>query len=427
MIVTEPASRELLDRIDHGASQVFDTDTRTYAALLDAHRGASPEPSAEALDPHRLLLLLFTSGSTGAPKAVKCTTGRWAFISQLTPIEFTPADVAYNAMPLFHGNALMGSLGPVLVNGAAFAMRRKFSASGFLPDIQKFGATFFNYVGRSLAYILAQPERDDEADNSLRFGFGTEASARDRSEFLRRYQSPLFESYGSSEGACYIIHTPETPEGALGVAQQGHDVEIGNPDGTTCAPARFDQHGALLNPEEATGEIVSRDAAAKFDGYYNNPEAEAEKLRGGDFWTGDLGYRDERGFFWFAGRTADWLRVDSENFAAAPVERILGRFPGVIAAAVYPMPDPVTGDQVVATLETVDGAFDPADFTRFLSGQPDLGTKWAPRLVHITEEMPVTVTNKISKPDLQQHVRTTTEPVYQWDGHHYVLIPAGAR
>jgi fatty-acyl-CoA synthase len=129
-----------------------------------------------------------------------CSTGRWAFICQVTPLKFSSDDVAYNAMPIFHGNALMSALGPCLANGAAFAMRRRFSASGFLPDIRRFGATFFNYVGRSLAYVLAQPERPEESDNRLRFGFATEASARDRAEFSRRYGCPLLESYSSSEG-----------------------------------------------------------------------------------------------------------------------------------------------------------------------------------------------------------------------------------
>ena len=130
-----------------------------------------------------------------------CSTGRWAFICQVTPLKFSSDDVAYNAMPIFHGNALMSALGPCLANGAAFAMRRRFSASGFLPDIRRFGATFFNYVGRSLAYVLAQPERPEESDNRLRFGFATEASARDRAEFSRRYGCPLLESYSSSEGS----------------------------------------------------------------------------------------------------------------------------------------------------------------------------------------------------------------------------------
>jgi hypothetical protein len=158
----------------------------------------------------------------------------------------------------------------------------------------------------------------------------------------------------------------------------------------------------MLNPQQAIGEIVSRGAAARFEGYYNNPGASQDRLRDGDFWTGDLGYRDEKGFYWFAGRTADWLRVDSENFAAAPVEQILSRFPGVTAAAVYPLPDPVTGDQVMAALEVPGGKFDPGAFWSFLGQQADLGTKWAPRLVRITTRLPLTATHKISKRTLRR-------------------------
>jgi fatty-acyl-CoA synthase len=424
MIVTDDAYGDLLDGIDHGVAQILDASSPEYAGLLAAGRGAAAEATAEGLDPRSTLLLLFTSGSTGAPKAVICSTGRWAFISQVNPIKFTCDDVAYNAMPVFHGNALMSALGPCLANGAAFAMRRRFSASGFLPDIRRFGATFFNYVGRSLAYVLAQPERPEESDNQLRFGFGTEASARDRAEFSRRYACPLLESYGSSEGTCYIIHTPDTPDGALGVPQQGFVVEIVNASGEACPPARFDASGMMLNRDQAIGEIVSRGAGARFEGYYNNPGASQDRLRDGDFWTGDLGYRDEAGFYWFAGRTADWLRVDSENFAAAAVEQILSRFPGVTAAAVYPLPDPVTGDQVMAALELPGSKFDPAAFASFLGQQPDLGTKWAPRLIRITTDLPLTATHKVSKPTLRRMLWNGQDPVYERTGEGYVPMTA---
>ncbi|WP_235736117.1 AMP-binding protein [Nocardioides alcanivorans] len=424
IILVDDAFADLLEGIDHGARQVIRVDGDEWKSLLEKHADAPIEATPEALDPAFKLVLLFTSGSTGAPKAVICSTGRWARVTQVTIFNFTPEDVAYNAMPLFHGNALMSAWSPAIHARAALAMRRKFSASGFLPDIQKFNVTFFNYVGRSLAYVLAQPEGPEEADNRLRFGFGTEASAKDRAEFLRRFGCQVFESYGSSEGACYIINNADTPEGALGVPQVGHHPEIVNAAGEVCPPAEFDANGVLLNSEEAIGEIVSRDAAGMFEGYYKNPEAAAEKLRDGDFWTGDLGYRDKEGYFWYAGRTADWLRVDSENFSAAPVERILARYPGVTVAAVYGVPDPRTGDLVMATLQLAPGAddVDPRDFAAFLSEQPDLGTKWAPTLLRITRNLPVTATNKVDKPTLRRQRWNTTDTVYRRTDGVYELL-----
>ncbi|HEY3907814.1 MAG TPA: AMP-binding protein [Streptosporangiaceae bacterium] len=424
-IVTDDAYGHLLAGVeDHRTSFSLKIGSTDYADRLLRHGDAVPEATAEGLDPRTTLLLLFTSGSTGAPKAVICSTGRWAYVCQVTPIMFTAEDVAYNAMPIFHGNALMSALGPCLANGAAFAMRRKFSASGFGPDIRRFGATFFNYVGRSLSYVLAQPGSPEDSDNRLRFGFGTEASSRDRAEFSRRYGCPLLESYGSSEGTCYIIAMPGTPDGSLGTPQTGFTVEIVDSRGEVCPPARFDPGGVMLNRVEAIGEIVSRGAEARFEGYYKNPAATADRLRNGDFWTGDLGYTDDRGFFWYAGRTADWLRVDSENFAAAPVEQILVRFPGVRAAAVYAVPDPVTGDQVMAALEVGDGEFDADAFSSFLGQQPDLGIKWVPALIRVTSLLPLTATHKISKPALRRMLWNGDDPLYERTGSSYELMTA---
>jgi fatty-acyl-CoA synthase len=197
--------------------------------------------------------------------------------------------------------------------------------------------------------------------------------------------------------------TDDTPPGSLGMPIPGFRAEIVDPDtGKECARAEFDEHGRLLNAEGAIGEIVNPDGAGSFEGYYNNPEANAERMRDGKYWTGDLGYRDEAGFFYFAGRNSDWLRVDGENFAAAPVEQVISRHPDVVLAAVYAVPSPEVGDDVMVALLLHDGAdFEPAGFVSFLGAQSDLSPKWTPRFVRIARELPSTATQKVLKRVLQ--------------------------
>src|SRR5262249_45225587 len=159
--------------------------------------------------------------------------------------------------------------------GACFATRRKFSASGFLPDVRKFGATYCNYVGKALSYVLATPERPDDRDNSLRRLFGTEASARDIRLFEQRFGCKITERYGSSEGAARVRWVEGMPEGALGVSDG--DTAVVNPVTLDeCPRARFDESGRLLNGEEAIGNIVNKAGVALFEGYYRNEAAEAE-------------------------------------------------------------------------------------------------------------------------------------------------------
>jgi fatty-acyl-CoA synthase len=364
--------------------------------------------------PEALWALLFTSGSTGAPKAVRLSQGRAVRTIEPTAGAFGPADVLYCAMPLFHGNALLACLLPGLAAGATVVLKARFSASEVLADVRRHGCTYFNYVGRALAYVLAQPETPNDGDNPLVWCLGSEASPRDRREFRRRFGCFVTEGYSSSEGGVVIQPFRGMPPGALGRPAPGADVVVvDRGTGEECPRARFGPGGALLNADEAVGEIVGRDGLAGFEGYHANPEADAERSRNGWYWTGDLGYRDEEGTFWFAGRTADWLRVDGENFAAGPVEAVLGRFPGVAAVVVYGVPDPRTGDQVMAALEPAAGnVFDPAAFAGFLADQPDLGTKWAPRFVRLVRALPVTATGKVDRKPLRAERWETADPVW---------------
>jgi fatty-acyl-CoA synthase len=414
MIVTESRHKELLDGLDLGAAngRVLDVDTTEYATALEPHRDA-PMPEIE-IDPVATYLLLFTSGTSGAPKACIVSQGRLHRQSTgLTMMQqLVPDDVLYCTMPLFHSNAIITSFGPWLISSGTLVLRRRFSASGFLPDVRKYGVTYFNYVGKPLSYILATPEAPDDADNPLTRVFGNEGADLDIERFATRFGCTVGDGYGSTEGGANINRTPDMPKGALGVGPEGTSI-VDPETGEDCPPARFDEQGHLLNPEQAIGEIVNKKGAPSFEGYYKNPEADSQRVHDGWYWTGDLGYRDEKGWFYFAGRDSEWLRVDGENFAAAPVERILARHPDVVLAAVYAVPDEVVGDQVMATLQLKPGAtFDAGGFDAFLDQQSDLGTKWSPQYVRIVETLPLTETQKVLKRQLRRERWETADPVW---------------
>jgi fatty-acyl-CoA synthase len=404
------------------AERRFSIDSARWRDAV-ARRAGSPEPQIE-LNPLAPYLLIFTSGTTGEPKAAICSQLRLGGIARTlaTMRGFTAQDVTYHAMPMFHSNALMAGWAPSLFSGATMVLRRKFSASAFLPDVRKYGVTYFNYVGKPLTYILATPEQPDDANNTLRLAFGNEGADHDLERFAKRFGCQVLDSYGSTEGAVSIGRVPNQPAGSLGIGAPG-TVILDPETGAEKPPARFAANGKLLNADEAIGEIANVQSAATFEGYYKNEGANAARVRNKIYWTGDLGYRDAQGFLYFAGRDFDWLRVDGENLAAAPVERILARHPDVALAAVYGVPDEEVGDALMAALVLRPGAaFEPAEFAAFLARQPDLGTKQAPRYVRVAAELPQTQTNKILKRELRRQRWECADPVWQRTKSGYARV-----
>ena len=184
-----------------------------------------PDQAETAVTEESLGFLLFTSGTSGAPKACLCSQGRLARIGGIVAqmFELTADDVCYLAMPLFHSNALMAGWAPALAAGATVALPGRFSASQFLTDVRGHGVTYFNYVGKPLSYILATPELPDDADNPLRPAFGNEAAEADVARFAERFGCTVQDAYGSTEGGASVQRTPDTPPGALGRAPRDPD------------------------------------------------------------------------------------------------------------------------------------------------------------------------------------------------------------
>ncbi|MEW5813614.1 MAG: fatty-acid--CoA ligase FadD1 [Actinomycetota bacterium] len=425
ILLTDDVHAELLRDVDLAGVRVLLTGSPEWKELI-----AQAAASAVPLVPYRevsatdTFMLIFTSGTSGDPKAVKMMHAMVVLAGAALADRFdiTAADVCYLSMPLFHSNGVLAGWSVALNSGAAMAPAH-FSASRFLDDVRRYGVTYMNYVGKPLAYLLARPEQSDDSDNPLRIAFGNEASDRDIAEFSRRFGCQVWDGFGSTENAVTVTREDGCPAGSIGKGFPGvaiYDAETL----TECAVAEFDEHGALRNADAAIGELVNTQGAGMFAGYYNDQGATDERMRHGMFWSGDLAYRDADGWIYLAGRTADWMRVDGENMTAAPIERILGRLRALSQVAVYPVPDEFVGDQVMAALVLADDAeLTPQEFGEFLAAQPDLSPKAWPRHVWIAAELPATATNKVLKREL---VAMGTEPagrrIWRRDGRTYAEV-----
>ncbi len=410
LILTEPAHLDDLAGLDLGDRPVLVSHRFAEGAGDGAGRGAgrgdldleaalaevSDQDPKVPVDPSDRWALIFTSGTSGAPKAVICTQRRLLVTgNRMTAmLELGPDDVGYVCMPLFHSNAVMVGWAPSIVAGASVGLARRFSVSGWLPDVRRYGATWFNYTGKPLSYLVASPERPDDADNPLRVAFGNEGAPQVLDEFARRFGVHVIDAFGSTEGGIALERDASPRPGAMGVA--GPSIRVVDEDGETCPPATFDGEGHLLNAAECVGEIVNTAGGGPFEGYYNNAEATEKATRQGWYWSGDLGYLDEDRYLYFAGRTAEWIRVDGENFPAGPIADAVGLHPDVVVAVAYGVPDPEAGDQVMAAVVLRPGTgLDPAAFARWVDDESGLGPKWRPRWIRVATELPTTGTNKI--------------------------------
>lgn len=394
LVITESKHRELLAPIADQLPPVLEVGNDLESAL-STYGSDDPglEPSVDTI-----WALIFTSGTSDAPKAVVCTQRRLLVTGNRMGIimDLGPDDVGYVCMPLFHSNAVQVGWAPSVVYGASVGLVRKFSASRWLGDIRHYGSTYFNYTGKPLGYLLAQPEGPDDADNPLRVAFGNEGSPQVVSEFARRFGVDVIDAYGATEGGVAVNRDAEARAGALGQISGG--IKVVDDDGTEKPRARLDENGRLENADECVGEIVNTAGVGPFEGYYNNSEATEKTTRFGWYWSGDLGYVDADGYLYFAGRTADWIRVDGENFPAGPIEDALRQHEDVVLSAVYGVPDADAGDQVMASLVLRDGAdFDPAAFATWVDVLGDVGPKWRPRYLRLLRDPPTTGTNKIVK------------------------------
>jgi fatty-acyl-CoA synthase len=380
--------------------------------------GASLDAPGVDVAPDRNLMVIYTSGTTGLPKGINNNHLKLCFIGAAVSgnLGLGPEDVGYACMPLFHSNAMFVGFMPAFWVGGAMALRERFSASQFVPDVLRYGVTFWNYVGEPVHYVLAAIEKEYGGDerriaaevthhprNRLRCAVGNGAAPPDIDRFVNWLGlEDMYELYGSTEAAISTFRRKGDPRGSVGEITDAA-VKILNPGGEECPPAELAPDGKILNYEQCVGEIcrVAPDTGL-FQGYFDNAQANTDKYRDGVYHSGDLGHilvRDGRRFLYFDGRTDDWIRKDGENFSAGQVGRVLGEHPDVQLAVAYGVPCSVSDELVMAALKLRDGVrFDPKAFFDWCEGQvsgASMDRKWFPDFVRIVDDFEYTQTQKI--------------------------------
>ena len=336
----------------------------TLEAMLEASADKDFVPTP--LQPERAGVIIFTSGTTGAPKGIEVSWKKLFDVGVMstTILHYGEDDVSYVCMPLNHSNSLYLSFIPALLNGARLLIRRRFSASRFVEDIERVGATVWNSVGDPVRYVLnTVGEEADYACLPLRTVVSTGTNAHNRKDFTRIFGLDIFtEAFGSTEVGAIATVTPDTPPFCVGKYLPGKDIKIVDEiTGREQEPAHVDSEGRILNFDKAVGEIVvSQDSLgdSAFTGYYNMPLESAERVdEAGYYHMGDLGACVELGgerYILFLGRTGtDRLRSKGENFSAAFVEEIVMGYEGVINCVVIGIPhvDSTENDNPVYIVE----------------------------------------------------------------------------
>ena len=274
--------------------------------------------------------------------------------------------------------------------GAKAVLARKFSASRFWDEIRKYNVTSFNTIGAMIPIIMKQPEKSNDSQNRVRFTLSAACPADEWPKFEKRFGIKIYEGYGSVDGGGKSIMN-------LGNAPIG---SIGKPNPNTVY--RLVDNDMNDVPDGTPGQLIFESKGSKKSvEYFKNEKAGNDKVRGGWIHTGDLVRRDSRGYLYFVGRNAEFMRIKGENVSAYEVEHTIQKHPSVLEAAVYAVPSELAEDEIMASVSLVDGhTLSEADLIKSL--REDLPKFAVPRYVRIVKEFPKTETQRIIKKELEK-------------------------
>ena len=380
---------------------------------------------------------IFTSGTTGLPKAAIISHARWLITGDVmqTTMDVVPSDCFYCFLPLYHGAASLSVGATAIASGASLVLRRKFSRSEFWADVHRHQITICQYVGEIVRFLLTTPVQAGELEHSLRKMVGAGMASEVWEQWVRRFgEFEIYEGWGATEantntinldnrmGSCGRIPFWEKSNLRLVRYDADNQCHLRDENGylQLCAPGEVGEAiGMIINIPDVVG--------GRFEGYTSAAATESKILRNvfgpGDAWwsSGDLLRYDEDGYFWFVDRIGDTYRWKSENVSTTEVADALGDFPGLDAITVYGVQVPgCEGRAGMAALVMQEGAqFDPQAFWKLALQR--LPAYAAPYFVRISANTDMTGNYKLRKVNLQRQAYDTaaiTEPLYMRRDDH---------
>jgi fatty-acyl-CoA synthase len=417
---------------------------RDLDAAMAAASSEDLDPSARAgivmADP---LYLIFTSGTTGLPKAARMSHMRFLNAGEMMAglMQFGEGDVHYCVLPLYHGAGGMVVPSVALATGRPFVLRRKFSRSGFWPDVRRHGITAVYYIGEIVRYLLASLPSPDDRDHSLRVMSGAGLKPDVWAAFMERFGvQNIIEGLGSTE-ANYGITNADNRIGSVGRLPypQATNIRILKWDVERGEHVRDDTGGYVQARPHEVGELVAEvldgtGVGGFFEGYTSREATEAKLLRDlfrpGDRWfrSGDLVRFDEDDYFFFVDRVGDTFRWKSENVSTQEVETILSGFAGPSVINVYGVEVPGSDGRVgmaALTYDAGNGQFDGAAFHRFATER--LASYAVPMFVRLSASADMTTTFKLRKVELQREGydpdRVDGDPLFVSDPQAGAYVP----
>jgi len=387
-------------------------------AMMQAPQSNPPAQWRAGLVAGDAAIYIFTSGTTGLPKAAVISHARWLITGDVmqATMDVQPDDCFYCFLPLYHGAASLSAGATAFAAGASLLLRRKFSRSEFWSDVHQHGVTICQYVGEICRFLLTVPPQHNDRDHTLKKMVGAGMAPEVWEQWVQRFgEFDIFEGWGSTEantntinldnrvGSCgripfwektnlrlvrYDIETDSHPRDANGFLQLCDVDEVG------------EGIGMIIDMPDVVG--------GRFEGYTSPQETEKKILRNvfrqGDAWwsSGDLLRCDADGYCWFVDRIGDTFRWNSENVSTAEVADVLGDFPGLEAITVYGVKVPgAEGRAGMAALVLQPGvSFDPAKFWALALNR--LPSYAAPLYLRLSPTTDMTGNYKLRKIDLQR-------------------------